>query len=64
MQSQTIRSIAVVLMGITIVTVAACSQINKKLGLPDDNLGEELIEAAIKIETGLDIDLTPDSVEI
>ena len=50
-------------MCVTIITVAACSQINQKLGLPDDNLGEELIEAAIKIETGLDIDLTPDSPE-
>ena len=50
-------------MCVTIITVAACSQINQKLGLPDDNLGEELIEAAIKIKTGLDIDLTPDSPE-
>lgn len=57
------RNIAILLMCVTIITVAACSQINQKLGLPDDNLGEELIEAAIKIKTGLDIDLTPDSPE-
>ena len=43
--------------------LSGCHQINEKLGLKDDNLGEELIETAIKIETGVDIDLTPDSKE-
>lgn len=41
----------------------SCSYINKKFGLKDDNLGEELIEEAIEMKTGLDVDLTPSSPE-
>lgn len=40
-----------------------CSYINKKLGLSDDNLGEEIVEEVIEMKTGLDIDLTPSSPE-
>jgi hypothetical protein len=40
-----------------------CSYVNKKLGLKDDNIAEEIIEEVIKKETGLSIDLTPESKE-
>lgn len=42
-----------------LILLQSCSWINMKLGLPDDNEGEELIEAAIDAKTDLDIDLTP-----
>lgn len=47
----------------TVLTLSGCEPVNRYLGLSDDNIGEELIEAAVKIETGLDIDLTPSSPE-
>lgn len=43
--------------------LCSCSAINTKLGLQDENYGEELIEEAIELKTGLDIDLTPGSPE-
>jgi len=43
--------------------VGGCSYINKKLGLEDDHFLEELVEDKIEIETGLRIDLSPESVE-
>ena len=43
--------------------VGGCSYINKKLGLEDDHFLEELVEDKIEIETGLRIDLSPDSME-
>lgn len=50
------------ILGMTLLFLS-CSEINKKLGLPDDNLAEEVIEDVIKEETGVDVDLTPDSPE-
>ena len=43
--------------------LTSCASINRQLGLQDDNLMEESVEAVIKVETGLDIDLTPGSPE-
>ncbi len=43
--------------------ISSCSTINGYLGLSDDNFGEELIEEAIQMKTGLDIDLSPSSPE-
>lgn len=43
--------------------MAGCSYINDYFSLPDDNVYEEVTEAAIKYETGLDIDLTPSTPE-
>lgn len=37
----------------------SCSYLNKKAGLPDDNMIEAAVEYAIEQQTGLDIDLTP-----
>lgn len=41
----------------------ACTPINQKMGLSDDHLGEELLEEAIKMKTGLNIDLSPSTKE-
>lgn len=42
----------------------ACSQVNRYLSLPDDHLFEEGAESLIESQTGLDIDLTPSSIEV
>ena len=52
-----------VLVGITLYLLCGCSSINKKFGLDDDNMIEELFEDLIEQKTGLDIDLTPGSPE-
>ena len=41
----------------------SCSYWNDYTGWEDDNAAEEVTEAVIKYETGLDIDLTPRSPE-
>jgi len=43
--------------------LGGCSYINKQMGLDDDNLIEEIVEAAIKSKSGIDIDLTPGTPE-
>ena len=43
--------------------VGGCSLLNKKIGLADDHVIEELIESHIQENTGLNLDLTPDSEE-
>ncbi len=40
--------------------MGACTCVNRKLGLDDDNPIEEAIEELIEHKTGLDIDLTPE----
>ncbi len=42
---------------------SSCSPINQKLGLEDDNLGEECVEVLIQSQTGMDIDLSPGTPE-
>lgn len=50
----------------TLLFLAGCAYLNQQLGLPNDNPGEQVIEAAIdaafKQQTGVDpnIDLTPE----
>ena len=44
-------------------TVGGCSYINKKIGLSDDHLLEELLEHHIHEQTGISTDLTPESPE-
>jgi hypothetical protein len=44
--------------------IGGCAMINEALILHDDNLVEEYIEIIIENETGLDLDLTPESEEI
>lgn len=46
-----------------ILSLQSCSLINKKLGLADDNIGEEIAEAVIKEEFGVDVDLTHSTPE-
>lgn len=45
------------------VLLNACQYLNDKTGMEDDNIVEEIAEAAIKSNTGLDIDLSPRSPE-
>ena len=54
-----------ILIGLSLIAsiLSGCSAINNKLGLADDNLGEEIIEFVIESKTGADIDLTPASPE-
>lgn len=47
----------------SMIVLSACSEANRKLGVQDDNLVEEIVEEAIKGKTGLDIDLTPATPE-
>lgn len=46
-----------------LVLAAGCCTMNKFLGLKDDNAVEEIVENVIQQETGLDIDLTPNTPE-
>lgn len=43
--------------------LAACSAINEKIGLKDDNVFEQAAEDFIKQETGIEIEFTPDNEE-
>lgn len=45
------------------ILLNACSSINKSIGLSDDNMIEEFVEAQIENQTGLDIDLSPSTPE-
>jgi len=54
-----------VLIGVMFIStcVGGCSYFNNRFGLQDDHLLEEMVEEHIKNQTGLDIDLTPESEE-
>lgn len=39
--------------------LGGCSEINKDLGLKDDNKGEQFLEEVIRDKTGVEIDFTP-----
>ena len=41
----------------------SCSTLNRELGIPDDNIAEEVTEAVIYSQAGVNIDLTPESPE-
>ena len=60
-----ILSFYVVMMavGLSMYMLCGCTSINKKFGLSDENMLEELVEDVIEQKTGLDIDLTPVSPE-
>lgn len=42
---------------------SAISDVEKKAGIEEDNVIEEVVEFVIEKETGIDIDLSPDSPE-
>jgi len=44
-------------------SVGGCSLLNEALHIPQDNPIEEYVEAIIENETGIEIDLTPESPE-
>ena len=46
-----------------ILSLQSCSMINKNLGLSDDNIGEEIVEAVINEQLGVNLDLTPSTSE-
>lgn len=46
-----------------VLLLPSCSMINQKLGLADDNIGEEVVEDVVKGRTGVDVDLTPQTPE-
>lgn len=54
-----LKTLIAICLLLIIIFFISCSSINKDLGLKDDNLGEQIIEDVIKMEIGLDIDLTP-----
>ena len=43
--------------------LTSCSWVNMKMGLPDDNLIEEWVETEVETRTGVDVDLTPYTIE-
>lgn len=45
------------------VLVAGCSAINKDLHLPNDNIGEQMLEMLIEKETGVKVDFTPSTAK-
>lgn len=45
------------------LSLASCSNVNERLGLQDDNIGEEIVEDVIKGRTGYDVDITPSTPE-
>ena len=46
------------LISILLLSLQGCNYINKELGLPNDNIYEESIEALIDYETGVNVDLS------
>ncbi len=47
----------------SICFLISCSSINRKMGIPDDNILEEITEDVIQAETGVNVDLTPQTPE-
>lgn len=43
--------------------MGGCSLVNQRLGLPDDNIIEEAIEDVVEHKTGVELDLSPSSIE-
>jgi hypothetical protein len=61
-----IRNNALLLFAIFVIILlmaGACSAINSLLNLSDDNHIEEMVETAIEVQTGVDVDLTPNTEE-
>lgn len=55
--------LTIALLSLVCCILSGCSYVNKKMGLKDDNVAEELIEDIIQIKTGASIDLSPDTPE-
>ena len=52
-----------VYMLLVMVLLYSCTECNGYLGLPNDHPVEQMAEHVIKENTGLDVDLTPESPE-
>ena len=46
---------------IMIITLTGCHSLNQAFGMKDDNPVEEVVEQVVERETGVHLDLTPDS---
>jgi len=55
--------LTIALLSLVCCILSSCSYANKKMGLKDDNIAEELIEDIILIKTGASVDLSPDTPE-
>jgi len=55
--------VGLVVVVLLIQTLTGCSKIYKVFGISDDNPVEEFVEKQIEINTGLDVDFTPYSIE-
>ena len=53
-------AIAFLLIG---VIIGGCTTLNRWMGLPNDNLAENLVEDAIELQSGQQVDLTPQDVD-
>lgn len=49
-----------ILVMIAILSLTACSEVNKEIGLKDDNPIEQAVEEVIKDETNIVVDFTPE----
>ena len=45
-----------------VLYLGGCAYLNKRLSLENDNEYEQAIEGFIKLNTGVDIDLTPEDI--
>lgn len=45
------------------ITMVGCTTLYKKYNIKEDNAVEELVEQVIESKTGLDVDLSPSSIE-
>ena len=50
-------------LGLMLFAFGGCQFLNKRFNLPDDHFAEEVLEHKIEQETGMKIDLTPESPE-
>lgn len=50
-------------LSLMILSLSSCAYIEKQIGLEEDNFLEETAEFALKYESGISVDFTPDSPE-
>jgi hypothetical protein len=48
---------------ISMMLLTSCHMVNKYFGLQDDNFIEETAELALQVETGINVDLSPETPE-
>ena len=58
-----LATLAVLAVILAVVLMLGFSYINEKIGVEDDNVVEKILEHQILKETGISIDLSPDTEE-